>query len=121
MNQDGVYWCRLQDTMESPYYLQIENDATMIKIVHPKTAPKGPYPTSSQTILNYGLKVDTEWTDWTPCSVCDVVGKKQRYGYCVISMLTDTTDESRKRRDGIEKLKVLVSIEYKNIYVIVFR
>lgn len=66
------------DTAGPAHYLYIDSKA---KDLYSNIAQA-----ASIKILNYKLKIYTTWTSWSPCSMCDAVGIKLRYGYCTISL-----------------------------------
>lgn len=45
---------------------------------------KGPYATPSKTLENLNIVIDTIWTESSPCSRCGKVGKRHRYGHCIL-------------------------------------
>ncbi|XP_076247479.1 uncharacterized protein LOC143187268 [Calliopsis andreniformis] len=85
-NQAGQYWCKLGDTLSTIiHYLSIDSDIKEVKTVYPRTAPNMPHATKERILPEYNLIVHTTWTKWSPCSKCNAVGKKNRYGYCTLS------------------------------------
>lgn len=72
--------------LSTSYYVSIDTNSEEIKIVYPNTAPNKPHAIPKKTIAEYNLNVYTTWTKWSPCSKCNIVGKKIRYGYCTISL-----------------------------------
>ncbi|XP_076380669.1 Ig-like V-type domain-containing protein FAM187A [Megalopta genalis] len=97
-DQAGRYWCKLGDTLSTVYYLSIEHDSEEINIVHPDTAPHKPHAVPEKMLSKYDLLISTTWTTWTQCSTCDIVGRKNRYGYCFIS-----SRENIKRRGTVSE------------------
>lgn len=74
------------DTVGSVYYLHIDSDLETMN-VYPDRAF---YPLQAALVENvpeYKLKIYNTWTTWSPCSTCDAVGIKLRYGYCTVSLL----------------------------------
>ncbi|XP_076287195.1 LOW QUALITY PROTEIN: uncharacterized protein LOC143212359 [Lasioglossum baleicum] len=84
-DQAGQYWCKLGDTLSTVYYLSIDNETEEINQVHPETAPHKPHTIPEKILPKYNLLIYTMWTAWSQCSTCDIVGRKNRYGYCSIS------------------------------------
>ncbi|XP_078036687.1 uncharacterized protein LOC144469868 [Augochlora pura] len=101
-DQGGQYWCKLGDTLSTIYYLSIERDSQEINIVHPNTAPYKPHAVPEKMLSKYDLLISTTWTTWTQCSACDIVGRKNRYGYCTVS-----SRENIKRRDIDEQTETI--------------
>ncbi|XP_076761329.1 Ig-like V-type domain-containing protein FAM187A [Xylocopa sonorina] len=83
--QAGQYWCKLRDMLSVSYYVSIDTDLKGVKTVYPSIAPNMPHAVAQTIITEYNLNIYTTWTKWSPCSKCNVVGKKIRYGYCTIS------------------------------------
>ncbi|XP_072750474.1 uncharacterized protein [Anoplolepis gracilipes] len=83
IEQAGAYWCEMGDTMGLTHYLHIDSEAEDLYL---NIASHVSQLTSTE-ILDYKLKIHTSWTIWSPCSVCNAVGIKLRYGYCTISLL----------------------------------
>ncbi|XP_034184695.2 Ig-like V-type domain-containing protein FAM187A [Osmia lignaria lignaria] len=94
--QAGQYWCKLGDMLSTSYYVSIDTNSEEIKIVYPNTAPNKPHAIPKKTIAEYNLNVYTTWTKWSPCSKCNMVGKKVRYGYCTISSNVVTKETKRQ-------------------------
>lgn len=74
-------------TMGSIYYLHIDSDSEIVKVVYPDTAAYAPQAAPDRIVPEYNLKIFTTWSTWSSCSTCDTVGIKLRYGYCTISLL----------------------------------
>lgn len=36
-------------------------------------------------LASLNLKIWNLWTEWSSCSKCDVVGKKTKFGHCIVS------------------------------------
>ncbi|XP_076622927.1 uncharacterized protein LOC143342686 [Colletes latitarsis] len=94
--QEGLYWCKLGDTASTFYYVSIDTDSQGIKVVHPAEAPLMPHATSKQIIPKYNLIIYTTWTKWSSCSMCNIVGKKYRYGYCTISFQENLINQKKE-------------------------
>lgn len=37
------------------------------------------------------LKIWRQWTEWSTCSKCDTIGKKIKFGHCLISQNSKST------------------------------
>lgn len=108
--QAGTYWCEVGDTVGSIYYVHIDSDLETM-IVHPDRAAL------VENVPEYKLKVYTTWTAWSPCSTCNAIGIKLRYGYCTVSLLetpehrylvdenVSTTNELRSTKRDVRKGK----------------
>ncbi|KAI4499823.1 hypothetical protein M0802_005079 [Mischocyttarus mexicanus] len=99
LEQDGKYWCQMKDTIGPLYYLHVDNGNEGIDIVYPDVVPNVKHAASSKIIKEYNLKIYTAWMNWSPCSKCDNVGIKIRYGYCILSLLENPlyhADSGRK-------------------------
>ncbi|XP_011874638.1 PREDICTED: uncharacterized protein LOC105565780 [Vollenhovia emeryi] len=81
LEQAGTYWCEVGDTIGSVYYLHIDSDLKTVNVQPPDSA------VMVENVPEYKLRVHTAWTTWSPCSTCDAVGIKLRYGYCTVSLL----------------------------------
>lgn len=92
------------DTVGQIHYLYIDREA---KNLYSNTAFQLSQAASIE-MLDYKLKIYTSWTIWSPCSVCDAVGIKLRYGYCTISLL-----ETSINRYFINKSTLIIDIYYK--------
>lgn len=92
----GQYWCKLGDTLSTFYYVSIDTDSQGIKVVHSLTAPHMLHATSEQIIPKYNLIIYTTWTKWSSCSTCNIVGKKNRYGYCTISYVNQNLQDYKR-------------------------
>lgn len=110
LTQAGTYWCELGNTVGSIYYLHIDSDSE-IMTVHPDSTAL------VESVPEYKLKVYTTWTAWSPCSTCNAIGIKLRYGYCTVSLLemtehrylvnenVSTMNELRYMKRGVKKGK----------------
>ncbi|XP_070518803.1 uncharacterized protein, partial [Cardiocondyla obscurior] len=98
LEQAGIYWCEVGDTIGSIYYLYVDNDFETVTI-HPNKA------TLVEYIPEYKVKIYTSWTTWSPCSTCDVVGIKLRYGYCTVSLIEMPEHEYLNNLITINKLQ----------------
>ncbi|XP_066151045.1 Ig-like V-type domain-containing protein FAM187A isoform X2 [Euwallacea fornicatus] len=80
----GQYICKLGESITTPYFLTVINitETTMDK-VHSLAAPKGPYSKKPEDI-SFDLIIDTQWGEWSVCSICGKVGKKHKLGYCTV-------------------------------------
>ncbi|XP_011704325.1 PREDICTED: uncharacterized protein LOC105459770 isoform X4 [Wasmannia auropunctata] len=58
-----------------------------------------------ENVPEYKLKVYTTWTTWTPCSMCDEVGIKLRYGYCTVALSEMLEHGSFIEESAINKLR----------------
>lgn len=78
LEQAGIYWCEMGNTVGSVHHLHIDSRT------------EDPHSNITQAasiqMLDYKLRIYTIWTSWSPCSMCDAVGIKFRYGYCTISL-----------------------------------
>ncbi|XP_077275172.1 uncharacterized protein LOC143904393 [Temnothorax americanus] len=79
LEQAGAYWCEVGDTVGSVYHLHIDSDLETVT-VHPDRT------VLVENVPEYKLKIYTTWTTWSPCSMCDAIGIKLRYGYCTVSL-----------------------------------
>ncbi|XP_070163432.1 Ig-like V-type domain-containing protein FAM187A [Polyergus mexicanus] len=94
LEQAGIYWCEMGDTVGLIHYLHIDSEAEDLYSNITSHMPQ----VTSVKMMDYKLKIYTTWTLWSPCSVCNAVGIKLRYGYCTISLL-----ETSVNRYFIEK------------------
>lgn len=39
------------------------------------------------------IVLDTIWNMWTPCSRCNITGKRTKLGYCHINLFDDTDSQ----------------------------
>jgi len=92
------------DTVGLIHYLHVDSEA---KNLYSNITFQMPQAVSIE-MLDYKLKIYTSWTIWSPCSVCDAVGIKLRYGYCTISLL-----ETSINRYFINKSTLIIDIYYK--------
>jgi len=108
-----MYWCEMGDVIGSIYYLHIDDNFEELD-TYPNTTD---LEAVSTNISKYDIKIYTTWTTWTPCSMCNAVGIKLRYGYCTISSLgslvykytinanPSTQDELQKKQNIKDKGK----------------
>ncbi|XP_011644003.1 Ig-like V-type domain-containing protein FAM187A [Pogonomyrmex barbatus] len=85
LEQAGIYWCEIENTMGSVYYLYIDCDSETTNVYSNRTSHA--LQTALENVREYELKIYTTWTTWSPCSACDIVGIKLRYGYCTVSLV----------------------------------
>ncbi|XP_063980446.1 uncharacterized protein LOC135164200 [Diachasmimorpha longicaudata] len=97
--REGFYWCQLEATMSNPFYVHVNNETDELRVVQGEEAPDALHPEPPEVIDTYGLRVFTDWAPWSSCSKCDVVGRKQRYGYCMIELVNYGGRKVRKKRD----------------------
>lgn len=108
--QEGFYWCQFKSTISSPWYLNIANDTEPIIQVKSDEAINAQHAIPPVFIKHLNIKIYSHWSDWTPCSNCDIVGIKKRFGYCTIS-LDNYQQHIRKKKQGklsITKLEKLI-------------
>ncbi|CAG9858446.1 unnamed protein product, partial [Phyllotreta striolata] len=65
-SHSGQYMCLLGESSTTPYFLTIValNESEFVQ-VHSRTNPTGPYPKDFENIDQYGLILDTEWSEWS--------------------------------------------------------
>ncbi|RZC39990.1 hypothetical protein BDFB_005856 [Asbolus verrucosus] len=81
----GQYICRMGQAEAPPYFLTVVASLDEdLNEVHSAEAPSGPYAQQPEEINGYNLIVDTEWTPWTSCSKCNQIGRRHRFGYCIV-------------------------------------
>lgn len=69
--------------------------------VKPPTASKGPYASPPLNLTDIGVRVWFRWSDWSICSRCDRIGKRIRFGICMV------TSFEVNNRSGTVNLKSL--------------
>ncbi|KAK0090311.1 hypothetical protein PV325_001542 [Microctonus aethiopoides] len=89
-NQEGIYWCKMESMQSMPYFLHVITGTEPILMVRPNEAPNFQHSIPPTFIYDIGLKVYSSWTTWSPCSTCNAVGKRIRYGYCMVSLIDFT-------------------------------
>ncbi|CAG9840072.1 unnamed protein product [Diabrotica balteata] len=96
----GQYMCTLGESATIPYFLTVVNlNESDIDQVHSPEAPFGPYPKKPQFLEEYGLVLDTEWSDWSTCSACGKVGKRHKLGIPCKSHILPTSIKELKAVD----------------------
>ncbi|XP_011704323.1 PREDICTED: uncharacterized protein LOC105459770 isoform X2 [Wasmannia auropunctata] len=103
LEEAGTYWCEVGDTIGSVYYLHVESNLETNVIVHSYRASYALQ--AVENVPEYKLKVYTTWTTWTPCSMCDEVGIKLRYGYCTVALSEMLEHGSFIEESAINKLR----------------
>lgn len=117
-DQAGQYWCKLGDTLSVSYHVFIDNDTEGVTIVYPATAPNMPHAVPDKYLADYNINVYTTWTKWSPCSKCNAVGKKVRYGYCTVSLdkrITKRSISIRKRHLQDYKRQSILFLLYQTL------
>lgn len=104
LEQAGIYWCEMGDIVGLIHYLHIDSEAEDLYSNITSHMPQ----MALVEIMDYKLKIYTTWTLWSPCSVCNAVGIKLRYGYCTISLL-----ETSVNRYFIDKSILIIDKYYK--------
>ncbi|XP_074093779.1 uncharacterized protein LOC141524033 [Cotesia typhae] len=85
--QEGLYWCKMGDTLSNYHYLYVTDESEPTIMVRPEEALNAQHPTPPLMLYSYGLKIFSSWSPWSPCSLCGMVGTCVRYGHCTISLL----------------------------------
>ncbi|XP_036142073.1 uncharacterized protein LOC105829170 [Monomorium pharaonis] len=131
LEQAGIYWCEVGDTIGSVYYLDIDSNSELVNVRDPNTPFYASQVTLVENMPEYNLKVYTAWTTWSLCSTCDAVGIKLQYGYCTVSLsemfeheyfIKESTTMNELRRvkpdKGKEQVRLIPIIKDKNTEII---
>lgn len=86
----GQYLCRLGNALIAPYFLTVIEAGDSMHHVHSNKAMRGPYAKQPEKIPEHNLVLDTEWSDWSPCSECGKAGVRHKLGYCVVYFQVDS-------------------------------
>lgn len=54
-------------------------------------------------LINPEVVLDTIWSKWSPCSKCNIVGKKHRLGYCTIILLKNIQEFTTQEKNEVKR------------------
>lgn len=91
----GMYLCKHSDSFIAPIYIEVVFKEPMVKVTMKNFTKHEARSVASSIDLNVFIK----WQDWSPCSICDKVGKKVRLGYCYL--YRKNSDLFRLFEDGV--------------------
>lgn len=104
----GMYLCKHSDSFIAPVYIEVVFKEPIVKVT-PKNYTKYQVKPLSPLIRN--LNVFIKWENWSPCSACDIVGKKLRLGYCYVYQ--ENNEIFRLFEDGVPCRSQLLNDEIK--------
>ncbi|CAG9795979.1 unnamed protein product [Diatraea saccharalis] len=87
LEDSGVYQCSIGNSVGGIVILEVIDSSHGFSVVKPLTT-RGVHPTPSIYIQmgNIPLLVYTAWSPWSECSVCGKVGRRRRYGTCLLKI-----------------------------------
>ncbi|KAI5711820.1 hypothetical protein M8J75_003364 [Diaphorina citri] len=106
--RSGMYLCKHSDSFIAPVYIEVVFKEPIVKVT-PKNYTKYQVKPLSPLIRN--LNVFIKWENWSPCSACDIVGKKLRLGYCYVYQ--ENNEIFRLFEDGVPCRSQLLNDEIK--------
>ncbi|XP_057322442.1 uncharacterized protein LOC130665847 isoform X2 [Microplitis mediator] len=101
--QEGLYWCKMINTLSDYYYLYVADENEPIITVRPEEAIEAQHPVPPLILYSYGLKVFSTWSPWSPCSLCNMIGTRVRYGHCTISLLEPPQENNEESIEQVSK------------------
>ncbi|XP_025205675.1 uncharacterized protein LOC112601981 [Melanaphis sacchari] len=107
-SKSGFYQCKLSNNDAGPYFIELINDNKEL-IIDMNNTIFFNYTSSGNIILeDVNLKIWTQWTQWSLCSKCEVMGKKNKFGHCQISLKDNVINEINiKHKKNKKKIHVL--------------
>lgn len=66
-------------------------------------------------LIHQEIVLDTMWREWSPCSNCDKIGKKRKFGYCIILLKENLKSLIFEKNDTDVELNSVIKKQFVKI------